>query len=50
MLQENAQTFQIQPECFQAVLHSIGFKPVRRLGEPGDGREYLDLRIKFLYF
>jgi len=36
---------QIQPEDFEAVLCSIGFKPGKRLGEPGEGREYLNLWI-----
>ncbi|KAN0126478.1 Bicoid-interacting protein 3 (Bin3) domain containing protein [Russula decolorans] len=37
-LQENAQNLQIQPEEFETVLCSIGFKPAQRLGEPGEGR------------
>jgi len=36
---------QIQPEGFETVLRSIGFKPAQRLGERGEGREYLDLRL-----
>ena len=42
-LQENAQTLQIQPEGFEGVLCSIGFKPAQRLGEPGEGRECLNI-------
>ena len=42
-LQENAQRLQIQPEGFEGVLCSIGFKPAQRLGEPGEGRECLDI-------
>jgi len=47
-LQENAQTLQIQPEDFEAVLCSIGFKPGQRLGEPGEGRfrRPVDLYVK----
>jgi hypothetical protein len=33
---------QIQPEEFETVLCAIGFEPAQRLGEPGEGREYLD--------
>jgi hypothetical protein len=43
MPQEDAETLQIQLECFKTVVCSIGFKHARRLGEPGEGREYLDL-------
>lgn len=42
-LQENAQRLQIRPEGFEGVLCSIGFKPAQRLGEPGEGRECLDI-------
>ena len=42
-LQENAQALQIQPEGFEAVLCTIGFEPAQRLGEPGEGREFLYL-------
>ncbi|KAH9959527.1 S-adenosyl-L-methionine-dependent methyltransferase [Lactifluus volemus] len=47
-LQENAQTLQIQPENFEAVLCSIGFRPAQRLGEHGEGRFHrpVDLYIK----
>ncbi|KAH9959266.1 Bin3-domain-containing protein [Russula dissimulans] len=47
-LQENAQTLQIQPEGFDVVLCSIGFKPGQRLGEPGEGRfrRPVDLYVK----
>jgi 7SK snRNA methylphosphate capping enzyme len=48
-LQENAQTLQIQPEGFERVLCSIGFDPAQRLGEPGEGREYLDLWVNYCY-
>lgn len=40
-MQENAQTLQVQPEKFETVLRSIGFKSAQRLGEPGEGRECL---------
>jgi hypothetical protein len=36
---------QIQPEGFETVLCPIGFKPAIRLGEPGEGREYLNLHV-----
>lgn len=36
---------QIQPEGFEAVLCDIGFEPAQRLGEPGEGREYLGRQI-----
>ncbi|SRR6266404_6559491 len=39
-LQENAQTLQLQPENFQAVLCSMGFHHVKKLGEPGEGRKH----------
>ncbi|KAI9447597.1 Bicoid-interacting protein 3-domain-containing protein [Lactarius indigo] len=39
-LQENAQTLQLQPEGFETVLGSMGFRHVQMLGEPGEGREY----------
>ena len=42
-LQENAQRLQIQPEGFEGVLCSIGFKRTQRLGEPGEGRECSDI-------
>ncbi|KAI0249983.1 Bicoid-interacting protein 3-domain-containing protein [Lactifluus subvellereus] len=47
-LQENAQTLQIQPEGFEAILCTIGFQPAQRLGEPGEGRfrRPVDLYIK----
>jgi len=47
-LQENAQRLQIQPEGFESVLCSIGFKPAQRLGEPGEGRfrRPVDLYVK----
>jgi len=38
---------QILPECSETILSSIGFKPARRLGEPGDGREYPDLQVNY---
>ena len=49
-LQENAQTLQIQPDGFERVICSIGFDPAQRLGEPGEGREYLGLRVNYWYF
>ncbi|KAF8467139.1 Bin3-domain-containing protein [Russula ochroleuca] len=47
-LQENAQTLQIQPEGFETILCSLGFKPAQRLGEPGEGRfrRPVDLYVK----
>ncbi|KAI9458002.1 Bicoid-interacting protein 3-domain-containing protein [Lactarius psammicola] len=47
-LQENAQTLQLQPEGFETVLCSMGFRHVQRLGEPGEGRfrRPVDLYIK----
>ena len=47
-LRENAQALQIQPEGFERVLCSIGFDPAQRLGELGEGREYLYLQVKLL--
>jgi len=38
-LQENMQSLQVWPEGFEDVLCSIGFKPVQRLGKPGEGCE-----------
>ncbi|KAH9031972.1 Bicoid-interacting protein 3-domain-containing protein [Lactarius hengduanensis] len=47
-LQENAQTLQLQPEGFETVLCSMGFRHVQMLGEPGKGRfrRPVDLYIK----
>ncbi|KAH9169489.1 Bicoid-interacting protein 3-domain-containing protein [Lactarius sanguifluus] len=47
-LQENAQTLQLQPEGFETVLCSMGFRHVQMLGEPGEGRfrRPVDLYIK----
>ncbi|KAN0137296.1 Bicoid-interacting protein 3 (Bin3) domain containing protein [Lactarius tabidus] len=47
-LHENAQSLQLQPEGFETVLCSIGFRHVQRNGEPGEGRFRLpvDLYIK----
>ncbi|KAH8982745.1 Bicoid-interacting protein 3-domain-containing protein [Lactarius hatsudake] len=48
-LQENAQTLQLQPEGFETVLCSMGFRHVQMLGEPGEGRfrRPVDLYIKY---
>ncbi|KAH8977135.1 Bin3-domain-containing protein [Lactarius akahatsu] len=47
-LQENAQTLRLQPEGFETVLCSMGFRHVQMLGEPGEGRfrRPVDLYIK----
>ena len=39
-LQENAQNLQLQPEGFETVLCTMGFRHAQRLGEPGEGRKY----------
>ena len=40
---------QIQPDGFEDVLCSIGFKRAQRLGEPGEGRECLTYRNGPIY-
>lgn len=34
-------------ECFETVLCSIVFEPAQSLCEPGEGRDYLNLRATY---